>query len=75
MVLFSPLASIAIQVLDKIVEMAEEDMLLTVGSVRKKMMETQLRYENGEIQEEEYRKDMGNLRRRLEELKSREERT
>lgn len=74
MVLFGALVSIAGQVLDKIVEMAEEDMLLTVESVRKRMVETQLMYDNEEIQEEDYREEMDYLRKRLDELKSREER-
>lgn len=75
MAFLSSLTSIATQVLDKISETIDDEMLRTVGSVRKRMIREQLRYENGEITEEEYRGKMNYLREALNELKSEEERT
>jgi integrase len=73
--MFSSLTKVVTQVLDKIAEKADEELLLTVRSVRKRMIAEQLRHENGETTEEEYREEMDYLRKVLEELKAEEERT
>jgi uncharacterized membrane protein len=57
------------KILRTIKEQVDEEMLNTEESVRKKVMEIQLKYENGEMEEEEYREIMAYLRKRLEEVK------
>jgi len=60
---------LGMKVLRAIAEQADEELLRTEDSVRKKVMETQLKYESGELKEEEYRETMEYLRKRLEEVK------
>ena len=60
---------LGMKVLRTIAEQVDDELLRTEESVRKKIMETQLKYESGEINEEEYRKMMDHLRIRLEEVK------
>lgn len=60
---------LGMKVLRTIAEQVDDELLRTEESVRKKIMETQLKYESGEINEEEYREMMDHLRKRLEEVK------
>lgn len=60
---------LGMKVLRTIAEQVDEEMLNTEESVRKKVMETQLRYESGELKEAEYRETMEYLRKRLDEVK------
>jgi len=60
---------VGIKVLRTIAEAADNELLRTEESVRKKVMETQLRYERGEMEEVEYREQMVYLRARLKEVK------
>lgn len=60
---------LGMQVLRAIVENVDNELLRTEESVRKKIMETQLQYESGEMNAEEYREMMDYLRKRLEEVK------
>jgi len=60
---------LGMKVLRTIAEQVDDELLRTEESVRKKIMETQLKYESGEINEEEYREVMDHLRKRLEEVK------
>ncbi len=65
------LDDIVMQVLEKIAEQVDEETLGTIESVRKKIIEVQLMYDNGEIRGEgEYQETMAYLRKRLEELKA-----
>ena len=57
------------KVLRAIAEQADDETLGTEESVRKKVMETQLKYESGEMKEEEYRVMMDYLSKRLKEVK------
>lgn len=60
---------LGMKVLRTIAEQVDDELLRTEESVRKKVMETQLRYENGEMIEEEYREIMNYLGKRLKEVK------
>jgi len=60
---------LGMKILRTITEQADEEMLNTEESVRKKAMEIQLKYERGEMEEEEYQEIMAYLRKRLEEVK------
>jgi uncharacterized membrane protein len=60
---------VSMKVLRTIAEQVDDELLRTEESVRKKIMETQLKYESGEMEEEEYREMMDYLRKRLEEVK------
>jgi len=60
---------LGMKVLRAIAEQVDEEMLNTEESVRKKIMETQLKYESGELKEEEYLKIMDYLKKRLKEVK------
>jgi len=60
---------VGMKVLRTIAEQVDNELLRTEGSVRKKVMETQLRYESGEMEEGAYREMMDFLRKRLEEVK------
>jgi len=60
---------LGMKVLRTIKEQVDEEMLSTEESVRKKVMEIQLKYESGEMEEEEYREIMAYLKKRLEEVK------
>ena len=60
------------QVLDKFVDQVDEEMLATEGSVRKKIMQLQLMFDNGEIGLEEFKEKMSYLRKRLREVKEKE---
>jgi hypothetical protein len=60
---------LGMKVLRTIAEQIDDELLRTEESVRKKIMETQLKYESGEMKEEEYREVMDHLRKRLEEVK------
>ena len=60
---------LGMKVLRTIAEQVDDELLRTEESVRKKIMDTQLKYESGEINEEEYREVMDHLRKRLEEVK------
>jgi len=60
---------LGMKALRTIAEQIDDELLRTEESVRKKIMETQLKYESGEMKEEEYREVMDHLRKRLEEVK------
>jgi len=60
---------VGMKVLRAIAEQVDDEMLGTEESVRKKVMETQLKYECGEMREEEYRLMMDYLGKRLKEVK------
>jgi len=60
---------VGMKVLRAIAEQVDDEMLGTEESVRKKVMETQLKYECGEMGEEEYRLMMDYLGKRLKEVK------
>jgi uncharacterized membrane protein len=60
---------LGMKVLRTIAEQVDDEMLNTEESVRKKVMETQLKYESGEMKEEEYREIMDYLKKRLKVVK------
>lgn len=60
---------LGIKVLEKIRDEADEQMLRTEDSVRKKYMEIQMLYENGELEEKEYNEWVRFLEKRLEDIK------
>ncbi|MBE0516580.1 MAG: CdvA-like protein [Methanophagales archaeon] len=60
---------LGMKVLRTLAEQVDDELLRTEESVRKRVMETQLKYESGEIKEEEYREMMDYLKKRLEEVK------
>jgi len=60
---------VGMKVLRAIAEQTDDEMLSTEESVRKKVMETQLKYESGEMKGEEYRVMMDYLSKRLKEVK------
>jgi len=63
-ILFLPL-TIGKEVLDAIKKMADDGMLNTEESIRKKFLETQLLYEAGSLKEEDYKRDIEYLENRL----------
>ena len=60
---------LGMKALRAIADQIDDEMLNTEASVRKKVMETQLRYEGGALTEEEYREMMDRLSKRLKEVK------
>jgi uncharacterized membrane protein len=58
-----------VTILRTIAEQVDDEMLNTEESVRKKVMETQLKYERGEMKEGEYREIIDYLRKRLKVVK------
>ncbi|MFA5772546.1 MAG: hypothetical protein WC974_07440 [Thermoplasmata archaeon] len=56
---------LGIKVLTEIKNMADEQMLNTLESVQKKFMEIQMKYENGEMEEKEYKEAVEFLENRL----------
>ena len=62
-------ATLGTKVLRSIAEQVDDELLRTEESVRKKIMETQLKYESGEMEVEAYRETLDYLRKRLEEVK------
>ena len=61
-------AKLFLDTLEKIKEMADEQMLMTLDSVKRKFIETQTEYEEGKINESEYQKAIEFLSARLEAL-------
>lgn len=61
-------AKLFLDTLEKIKEMADEQMLMTLDSVKRKFIETQTEYEEGKISESEYQEAIEFLSSRLEEL-------
>ena len=59
---------LSMKVLTKIRDMADEQMLNTQESVQKKFMEIQMKYENGELEEKEYKEVVEFLENRLERI-------
>lgn len=57
-------------ILEKIRDQADEEMLKTEESVRKKYMETQILYESGELNEKDYQETTAFLQNRLNEIKA-----
>lgn len=60
---------LGIKVLTSIRDMADEQMLNTKESVQKKFMEVQMSYENGEMEDEEYKKIVEFLEKRMKGLR------
>ena len=61
-------AKLFLGTLEKIKEMADEEMLMTLDSVKRKFIETQTEYEEGKISEREYQETIEFLSDRLEAL-------
>jgi len=60
---------LSMKVLTKIRDMADEQMLNTQESVQKKFMEIQMKYENGELEEKEYKELVEFLENRLKKIR------
>ena len=60
---------LSMKVLTKIRDMADEQMLNTQESVQKKFMEIQMKYENGELEEKEYKEVVEFLENRLKKIR------
>lgn len=60
---------LGIKILTEIRDMADEQMLNTQESVQKKFMEVQMSYENGEIEDDEYKKIVEFLEKRMKGLR------
>lgn len=60
---------LSMKVLTKIRDMADEQMLNTQEAVQKKFMEIQMKYENGEIEEKEYKEVVEFLENRLKKIR------
>ena len=61
-------AKLFLDTLEKIKEMADEEMLMTLDSVKRKFIEAQTEYEEGKISESEYLEVVEFLSTRLEAL-------
>jgi len=61
--------NLGMKVLTSIRDMADEQMLNTQEAVQKKFMEIQMRYENGELEEKEYKEWVEFLENRLKEIR------
>ena len=61
-------AQLFMDTLEKIKEMADEQMLMTLDSVKRRFMEAQTEYEEGKISESEYQETIEFLSDRLEAL-------
>ena len=60
---------LSMKVVTKIRDMADEQMLNTQESVQKKFMEIQMKYENGELEEKEYKEVVEFLENRLKKIR------
>jgi hypothetical protein len=60
---------LSMEVLQAIADTADNETLSTESSIRKKVMDTQMRYERGDLEEEGYRTTMEELRSRLKRAK------
>lgn len=60
---------LSMKVLTKIRDMADEQMLNTQEAVQKKFMEIQMKYENGELEEKEYKEVVEFLENRLKKIR------
>lgn len=60
---------LSIDILQAIADKADNERLSSEASIRRKVMETQIRYERGELLENEYRTVMEDLRSRLKKAK------
>jgi len=56
------------EILTEMARQIDEELLTTEAAVRKKIMSAQLRFETGEISEEDYTQTMAFLRERLEKV-------
>ena len=61
-------AQLFMDTLEKIKEMADEQMLMTLDSIKRKFIEAQTEYEEGKISEREYQETIEFLSDRLEAL-------
>jgi hypothetical protein len=61
-------AKLFMDTLEKIKEMADEQMLMTLDSIKRKFIEAQTEYEEGKISEREYQETIEFLSDRLEAL-------
>ena len=61
---------LSVEVLQAIAEKAENEGLVTEKAVRNRVLETQMRYEQGDLSESDYRMTISDLRSRLEKLKA-----
>ena len=61
-------AKLFLDTLEKIKEMADEQMLMTLDSVKRKFIEAQTEYEEGKMSENEYQETIEFLSARLETL-------
>ena len=61
-------AKLFMDTLEKIKEMADEQMLMTLDSIKRKFIEAQTEYEEGKISEREYQETIEFLSARLEAL-------
>lgn len=60
---------LGIEVLQAIAENADAEQLNSEKSIRKRVLETQMKFEKGDLPEEEYRAIMKDLRERLNAVK------
>ena len=60
---------LGVEVLQAIADNADAELLNTEGSVRQRVLETQMKFEKGDLPEDEYRTTMNKLRERLNEVK------
>ena len=60
---------LSIEVLQAIADKADNERLSSEASIRRKVMDTQLRYERGDLLENDYRTVMEDLRSRLKMVK------
>jgi hypothetical protein len=60
---------LGIKVLEAIAEDADAQTMNTEKAVRRRVLETQIQFERGDMPEEEYKASMSLLRKRLDEVK------
>ncbi len=60
---------LGVEVLQAIADNADAELLNSERSVRQRVLETQMKFEKGDLPEEEYRITMKKLRERLNEVK------
>jgi hypothetical protein len=60
---------LSMEMLQAIADKADNERLSSESSIRRKVMDTQIRYERGELAETDYRTTMDELRSRLKKVK------
>jgi hypothetical protein len=60
---------LGVEVLEAIADNADAELLNSEQSIRHRIMETQMKFERGDLQEDEYRETMKWLRERLNRVK------